>query len=86
MEPETVELENRKERRQKRIRQKENHIKRQVKIAKSAGMDISEPHRFAKHNALDCGIAHCLICHPNPKREPTIQEKKIREYMECASE
>lgn len=63
-----------KERHEKRIEQKTRHIKRQIKIAKAHGMDVSEPHRFAKHNALDCGISRCPVCNPVPKRELTAQE------------
>jgi hypothetical protein len=70
-----------KEKRQKRIQQKTNHIKRQVKIAKSAGIEVKDPHRFAKHNALDCGIPQCSICHPSPKRQKTVHEKQFDEIM-----
>lgn len=52
-------------------------IKKQVKIARAAGMDVSEEHRFAKKHAMDCGIPKCPVCHPNPKRERTIQELKF---------
>jgi hypothetical protein len=76
----------RKSKRQKRILQKLNHINKQVKIAKSAGQDTSEPHRFAKHNALDCGIPRCHICNPTGKRQPTIQEKKIKEFTQIDQE
>jgi predicted RNA-binding Zn-ribbon protein involved in translation (DUF1610 family) len=86
METETIELENRKVKRQRRIQQKHNHIKRQVKIAKAAGQEIKEEHRFAKHNALDCGIPRCHICNPTGKRQPTIQEKKIKEFIQVDEE
>ena len=36
-----------KEKRSKRIHDKENKIKKQVKIAKAAGMPIKDAHRFA---------------------------------------
>lgn len=53
------------------------HIRRQVRIAKAAGQDVREEHRFAKHNAMDCGITQCPVCHGyRIKREYTIQELK----------
>lgn len=52
-------------------------IKKQVKIARAAGLDVTEEHRFAKKHALDCGIPKCSVCHPNPKRERTVQELKF---------
>lgn len=51
----------------KRIQNKENAIKKQVKIAKEHGYKVDEPHRFNKHHALDCGIPNCPIC-MNPRR------------------
>lgn len=57
----------------------QSKIKKQVKIARMAGLDVSEEHRFAKHHALDCGVPKCSVCHPNPKRERTIQELKFIE-------
>jgi|APFre7841882654_1041346.scaffolds.fasta_scaffold77660_2 hypothetical protein len=77
-----IEEVSRKSKRQRRIQQKNNHIKRQVKIAKAAGQIVREEHRFAKHNALDCGIPRCHICNPTGKRQPTMQEKRNSEYME----
>lgn len=53
------------------------HIKRQVRIAKAAGQDVTEEHRFAKHNAMDCGIPQCPVCHGyQVNRTRTIQELK----------
>lgn len=63
-----------KEKHERRIGQKNRHINRQVKIAKANGMKVEEPHRFAKHNALDCGIPRCPVCNPLPKRVLTLQE------------
>jgi hypothetical protein len=82
MDTETIELENRKIKRQRRIQQKSNNIKRQVKIAKAAGQVVREEHRFAKHNALDCGVPRCTLCNPTGKRQPTIQEKKLMASMD----
>lgn len=49
----------------KRLLKDDNAINKQLKIAKSVGHDkyIKEPHRLAKHHALDCGNPKCLLCH-----------------------
>ena len=63
----------------KRIHNTETKIKKQVKIAKAAGQDVKEPHKFAKHHALDCGNPGCMMC-GNPRklwRKRTIQEEKF---------
>ena len=63
----------------KRIRDTETKVKKQTKIAKSAGQDVKQPHRFAKHHAIDCGNPHCFLC-GNPRKlfkELTHQEKKF---------
>lgn len=71
----------------RRIAQKQRHIKRQTRIAKSNGLDVSEPHRFAKHNAMNCGIPNCPMC-GNPrhsgyvKQKLTIQEVKANFRLE----
>ena len=54
-------------------------VNRQVNIAKSHGMPVKEPHKLAKHHALDCGVPNCPVCdvHHSPKRERTIQELKF---------
>ena len=74
-----------KEKRQKRIQQKENHIKKQVKLAKSYNFpDVKEPHRYAKTTWADCGNPNCFMC-GNPRKffkEITIQEKKHNEYAD----
>jgi hypothetical protein len=57
----------------------ENAVKKQTKIAKSAGSDISEPHRFAKRHAMNCGNSNCVMC-GNPRKtfkELTQQEKRL---------
>ena len=60
-------------------------IARQVKIAKQHGMQfndkhIKEPHRHAKHHAMDCGNPNCGLC-GNPrhihKDKLTAQEKRL---------
>ena len=60
-------------------------IARQVKIAKQHGLGhhdqaIKEPHRHAKHHAMDCGNPKCYLC-GNPrvthKDRLTAQEKRL---------
>lgn len=63
----------------KRLLKDENAVKKQVKIAKSAGMSVDKPHKFAKHHALDCGNPNCIVC-GNPRKlfkELTTQEKRL---------
>jgi hypothetical protein len=68
-------------------------IARQVKIAKQHGLDasdrhIKEPHRHAKHHAMDCGNPGCILC-GNPRRiswfkkeRLTPQERKLFQDVE----
>lgn len=59
-------------------------VARQVKIARAHGLTdkdlaIKEPHRMAKHHAMDCGQPGCMLC-GNPRKifnEPTAQEKRL---------
>lgn len=70
-----------KERRSKRLHAETNAINKQVRIAKEKGIDASEPHRFAKHHAMDCGNPDCHMC-GNPRKvfkEKTIQERKFEQ-------
>jgi hypothetical protein len=64
----------------KRLQKDENAIKKQTKIAKVAGMKVDEPHKFAKHHAMDCGNPQCPLC-GNPRKTHkdtlTVQEKKL---------
>ena len=65
----------------KRIHARETAIKKQTKIAKAYGIEVKEPHKFAKHHALDCGTPGCLMC-GNPRKlykEETIQEKRFKQ-------
>lgn len=51
---------------------------RQVRIARAHGISVKEYHRYAKHHAMNCGRAHCMLC-SNPRRtwrEKTIQERR----------
>ena len=64
----------------------ENAVKKQTKIAKSHGVDVKEPHKFAKHHAMDCGNPECGLC-GNPrhlqKDSLTIQEKREQQDMDA---
>jgi len=68
----------------------ESAVKKQVKIAKLNGLThkdkaIKEPHRLAKHHAMDCGIPSCPLC-SNPRRTHkntlTAQEKRMYQDTE----
>lgn len=66
----------------KRLQRTTNAIKKQLRIAKAFGMNhiLKQPHRLAKHHALDCGNPECLVCHFDKVfRKPTLQEKKFIE-------
>jgi hypothetical protein len=60
----------------KRRHDTQKHIDRQVRIAKSHGVDVKEPHKYAKQHAMNCGNPDCVMC-MNPRKawhEKTIQE------------
>ena len=67
-----------------RIQRDENAVKKQTKIAQAHGLTsqdkaIKEPHRLAKHHAMDCGQPGCMLC-GNPRKifkERTAQEKRL---------
>lgn len=71
-----------KEKRSRRLKKEENVIRKQMKIAKQHGLDPleveREPHRFAKHHAMDCGVSGCAIC-SSPRRSGK-HGKTIQEY------
>jgi len=60
----------------KRLHKAWTAIKKQLRIAKSHGLTkpIEEPHRLAKHHAMDCGIPHCPMC-SNPRHNETAKGK-----------
>jgi hypothetical protein len=70
----------------KRLLKDDNAIKKQVKIAKEYNHvngefnpKVDQPHRFAKHHAMDCGNPKCVLC-GNPRKtfnELTQQEKRL---------
>jgi hypothetical protein len=64
----------------KRLQHTANVIKKQLRIAKTFGMThlLKQPHRLAKHHALDCGNPKCLVCHSEKVfNKPTLQERKF---------
>lgn len=75
-----------------RRRQKdENAVKKQLKIAKQHNSCpdennvIKQPHRLAKHHAMDCGNPGCFMC-GNPRKthkdKLTTQEKRLFQDLE----
>jgi protein subunit release factor B len=65
-------------------------IARQVRIAKAHGLTnkdkaVKEPHRLAKHHAMDCGRPGCMLC-GNPRKTHkdtlTAQEKRLFQDVE----
>ena len=78
----------------KRLQKDENAVARQVKIAKAHGLTdkdkaIKEPHRLAKHHAMDCGNPQCPLC-GNPRRTHkdtlTAQEKRLFQDLDRVSD
>ena len=68
----------------KRLLKDDNAIKKQLKIAKTFGVPITEPHKFAKHHAMNCGNPNCVMC-GNPRKvfkERTLQEKRLFQDVE----
>jgi hypothetical protein len=66
--------------RAKRLQHAANVIKKQIRIAKAFGLThlLKQPHRLAKHHALDCGNTECQVCHSEKIfNKPTIQEKRF---------
>lgn len=64
-------------------------IARQLKIARSKGTynqeNVRQPHRLAKHHAMDCGNPTCFLC-GNPRKTHkdrlTAQEKRLFQDLE----
>ena len=66
----------------KRLQRTANVIKKQMRIAKAHGLThlLKQPHRLAKHHALDCGNHKCQVCHSEKVfGKPTLQEKRFAE-------
>jgi len=63
----------------KRLLKDDNAVKKQTKIAKTFGVPVREPHKFAKQHAMNCGNPKCVMC-GNPRKtfnELTAQEKRL---------
>ncbi len=59
-------------------------VNRQVKIAKTFGVPVAEPHKLAKHHALNCGDPKCVMC-ANPRRtykKLTVQEQRLFQELD----
>ena len=74
-----------KDKRSTRLHKEETAIKKQQKIAMQHGasrLDVErEPHRFAKHHAMDCGNPDCAMC-SSPRKvtgDKTKQEKSFEQ-------
>ena len=73
----------------KRLLKDENAINKQLKIARShtssTDKNITQPHRLAKHHAMDCGNPDCYLC-GNPRKthkdKLTAQEKRLFQDVE----
>ncbi len=66
--------------RAKRLQHTANVIKKQLRIAKAFGLThlLKQPHRLAKHHALDCGNPKCQVCHSEKIfNKPSLQEQKF---------
>ena len=69
-----------KEKHSKRLHKEESAIKKQQKIAMQHGLTKSEverePHRFAKHHAMDCGQPGCVLC-GNPRHNGWYKSERL---------
>ena len=71
----------------KRLLKDDNAIKKQTKIAREFGVPIKEPHRLAKHHALDCGNPKCLLCHGEKVfGKKTIKERRFEQDVDTISD
>ena len=76
----------------KRRQKDENAVKKQLKIATEQNHinseynpKLNQPHRFAKHHAMDCGNPKCYLC-GNPRKTHkdrlTTQEKRLFQNLD----
>jgi hypothetical protein len=75
----------------KRRHSDDSAIAKQVKIARSNnsnnGKYTTQPHRLAKHRAMDCGNPLCGIC-GNPRKtrkELSFQERRLFQDLDSGS-
>jgi hypothetical protein len=61
-----------KARHEKRLQRAWAAVKKQLRIAKAHGIKVEEPHRLAKHHAMDCGVPHCTLC-ANPRHNAAVK-------------
>jgi len=68
-------------------------IARQVRIAQQHGLGpndkhIKEPHRHAKHHAMDCGQPGCVLCGNRRRifKERTVQELRQEQDIDRATD
>lgn len=64
---------------QRRLRNTENKIQRQVVIAKQHNIPIQNSHRYNKQTPMNCGNPKCFMC-MNPRKvwkQKTIGERKF---------
>jgi len=72
----------------RRRQQDDGAINRQVKIAKTNHVDVAQPHKFAKHHAMNCGDPRCVMC-ANPRRttkELTVQEQRLFQDLDSPND
>lgn len=50
----------------RRLQKEENAVNKQVKIVKNYGLNVKEPHKYAKHHSMNCGNPTCPMC-SNPR-------------------
>ena len=65
-----------------------NAVKRQTGIAKMHGVAVSEPHKYVKHHAMDCGQSGCVLCGNRRRifKERTIQELRQQQDVDRATD
>ena len=71
----------------KRLLKDDNAVKKQTKIAKTFGVPVKDPHKFAKQHALDCGNPKCLLCSSEKVfGKKTIKERRFEQDVDTTSD
>lgn len=62
-----------------RLLRKRAAVRKQVKIAKSHGMETKNQHQYTKRHAMNCGVPNCSLCASPRKlwKERTVQEESF---------